>query len=122
MTKTFSNRSNAVRGFKATNETALSNEILRGMVQELAPGRFAVVVPVSVPDSVVTMSPLKGVPMVRRSAREGAVAESHSHFSTYAAKAGEAMTRKGAVAYAVANGIAFYTARTQYQRWSRSFG
>lgn len=126
MTKTFSNRSNAVRGFMAANaDTALSAANARTLVQEVQPGRFAVVVPAPTPvvaEPVVIESSLKGVPFVRASLVEKPVARAHALFADYAAEAGEDMSRKGAVAYAVANGIAFYTARTQYQRWSKSFG
>lgn len=72
--------------------------------------------------SKVSRPTLKGVPMRRASTMPGAVAKAHELFGSYAEQAGENMTRKGAIAYAVEQGIAFFTARTQYQRWSHAFG
>ena len=123
MTKSFSSISNAVRGFRATNTTTLTGPELRNLVVELD-GRYWVELAVT-PEPVVIAAKsvlLKGVPMTHSSTMRGAVARAKELFGEYAELAGEDMSRKGAIAHAVANGVAFFTARTQYQVWSKSFG
>jgi len=140
MVTTYSNVANAVRGFRSANaDNTLSGTELRAMVAQVAPGRFAVVVPaptpvvadvvgynpallLAAPAHVVSKPMLKGIPMLRKSAAKGAVAKAHELFGIFAQRTGDDMTRKGAIAFAVDNGIAFFTARTQYQRWSHAFG
>lgn len=57
---------------------------------------------------------IEGVPMLRRSIKpKGATHRARTFFASLPA----GTARKDAMAAAVANGIAFYTARTQYQAW-----
>jgi hypothetical protein len=60
------------------------------------------------------------VPLLRKSQLQNPVEWVWNFFDQQKAKAdakGEKISRKGAIALAVAKGIAFYTARTQYQSW-----
>lgn len=65
----------------------------------------------------VAGSTMPGVPVLRRSASgTRPVSLAWSVYSRLPA----GTSRRDAVAAAVAQGVAFYTARTQYQRWSRA--
>lgn len=140
--KTYSSKSNAVRGYRSENpDTPLTNEELRDFAVQKDDGRWCVEgeygfgVPDEDADDVVSdedegvenedgppvqpLRPIKGtgsykdVPLRRRSTDGGAVNWAWSVFDSMPADA----TRKEAIAKAVKVGIAFYTARTQYQRW-----
>lgn len=73
------------------------------------------------PEPVVKKTEEKEVaPIVRKSSLKNPVQESWEIFDKLRAaadKAGEKLRRKDAIAVAVKSGIAFYTARTQYQSW-----
>jgi len=65
------------------------------------------------------------IPMLRKSLVKTPVFASWDMFDSLrkaAEEAGTPLRRKDAVAYAVAAGIAFYTARTQYQSWKTANG
>lgn len=125
MALTFSNRSNAIRGFRDNlGELAaeLDNDAIRmDFLDSNQDGTYAINIE-AVADyqqdrlGVVTHNRLEGVPMLRRSVSKGVVGKAHALFATLPA----GTTRKDAIAAAVNNGIAFYTARTQYQAWQKA--
>lgn len=122
--KTYSSKSNAVRGYRTANpDSNLTREQLNDAVVELD-GGFAVD-PAKL-EPVVTATRkrhiYKGVPWKRFSdEQEGATSAVRDFFEDYLAEAaedgGERPSRKDFIAAAVAEGFAYYTARTQYQRW-----
>jgi hypothetical protein len=125
MTKlTFSNASNAVRGFRqhfAAIADRMSNDMVRcDFLDPNQDGSFSINLE-AVADyqqdrlGVVKYNRIVGVPMLRRSVSRGVVGQAHKLFAQLPA----GTARKDAIAAAVAQGIAFYTARTQYQAFHR---
>jgi hypothetical protein len=126
MTKlTFSNASNAVRGFRQhfpTLASGMSNDLVRcDFLDSNMDSTYSINLE-AVADyqqdmlGVVTHNRLEGVPMLRRSVSKGVVGKAHTLFAQLPA----GTARKDAIAAAVAQGIAFYTARTQYQAFRRA--
>lgn len=124
---TFSNTSNAVRGFRQhfpMLAERLSNEGIQREFLDLNRDRTVSINLEMVADTqqellgVVTHNRLEGVPMLRRSVSRGVVGQAHKLY----AKLPAGTTRRDAIAAAVAQGIAFYTARTQYQAFRRVAG
>lgn len=123
--KSYSSKSNALRALK-TNHPELVGELTNAELAEryLVPATegtgFAIVIPPEV--KVVKRHIYKGVQFRRRSIEpEGITSAVHDMFDEYQAEAEEAgktLTRKQMIARAVRDGVAYYTARTQYQRWS----
>ena len=122
MQLTFSNKSNAIRGFRQhfpMLSAKLTNDMIRVDFIDAEASGYSINLE-AVADyqqdalGVVSHGKLQGVPMLRRSVSRGSVHKAHSVFATLPA----GTARKDAVAAAVASGIAFYTARTQYQRWA----
>jgi hypothetical protein len=124
--KSYSSKSNALRALKTNHPELIgekSNQELAGLY--LAPATegkgFAIVIP---PEVKVTKRFIyKGVQFRRRSVEpEGITSAVHDMFDEYQAEAEEAgktLTRKQFIARAVRDGVAYYTARTQYQKWQR---
>lgn len=163
MTKTYSSKSNALRGYRSENpDCDLDNDALREGLTE-TDGRRTVVIadeddadpqddvpscdecghelvsegsdchqpecpanPEHEPELddgegpvVGPLRDIKGtgaykdVPLRRRTTEAGAVSWAWSVFDAMP----QGTTRKAAIAEAVRRGIAFYTARTQYQKW-----
>ena len=130
MTKTYSSKSNATRAFKTLHPelvgTLTNAELQAKYIQSQATLEgtpvWAIVIPADV--HVVKRHIYKGVQFRRRSLEpEGITSEVHNMFDEYIAEAEEAdkptPTRKQMIARAVRDGVAYYTARTQYQKWSR---
>lgn len=126
MTKlTFSNKSNAIRGFRqhfADVASRMSNDGIRcDFIDSNQDGTYSINLE-AVADyqqdllGVVTHNRLDGVPMLRRSVSKGVVSTARQLYATLPA----GTARKDAIAAAVAQGIAFYTARTQYQRFAKA--
>lgn len=121
---TFSNKSNAIRGFRqhfADLADTMSNDMVRcDFLDSSVDGTYSINLE-AVADyqqdrlGVVTHNRLEGVPMLRRSVSKGVVHKAHQLYARLPA----GTARKDAIAAAVAQGIAFYTARTQYQRFSK---
>ena len=123
MTKlTYSNASNAVRGFRnlfPALAERLGNEAIRfDFIDRNADGTSFTINVEAVADyqqellGVVSGSKVEGVPVLRRSAAGTSTAKARALFVSLPA----GTSRKDALALAVSNGIAFYTARTQYSR------
>lgn len=120
---TYSNRSNAIRGFQQTfADLGLSNDMVRcDFLDSNQDGTYSINLE-AVADyqnerlGVVTHNRLEGVPMLRRSVSKGVVGKAHALF----AQLPQGTARKDAIAHAVSQGIAFYTARTQYQRFAKA--
>lgn len=125
MTKlTFSTDFNAIRGFRQHFPMLadLGNEMIRcDFIDRNRDGTRSINLE-AVADyqqdrlGVVTYNRLEGVPMLRRSVSKGVVGKVRKLFASLPA----GTTRKDAIAAAVAQGIAFYTARTQYQAFRRA--
>ncbi len=125
MAITFSNRSNAIRGFRdnfAELAANMCNDTIRmDFLDSNQDGTYSINLE-AVADyqqerlGVVMHNRLEGVPMLRRSVSRGVVGKAHALFATLPA----GTRRKDAIAAAVAQGIAFYTARTQYQAFSKA--
>lgn len=121
---TFSNKSNAIRGFRqhfADLAANLDNDAIRmDFINTEARGVSISLEAVADYQAdrmgVVSGSTLAGVPALRRSVSRGSVAKAHALFATLPT----GTTRRDAIAAAVEAGIAYFTARTQYQAWSRS--
>lgn len=109
--------STAIRGVKrrATGMIDhLSNEQIAARYVKEEDNKFIV----DLDKAGVQTKPLKGVSLKRSSDEpEGATGAVRAFFDDYAADVGEELTRKGAIAAAVEAGFAYYTARTQYQKW-----
>jgi hypothetical protein len=125
VTKTYSSKSNALRALKTTHPEVvgeLDNKALAEQFLRQAEDKtWAIVIPEGV--KVVKRHIYKGVQFRRRSLEpEGITSQVHEMFDEYVAEAEEAdkptPTRKQMIARAVRDGVAYYTARTQYQRWS----
>lgn len=123
-TKTYSTKSNALRALKTLHPELvgdLDNKALAERYLAQAEDKtFAIVIPADV--KVVKRHIYKGVQFRRRSVEpEGITSMVHEMFSEYqteAEEAGKELTRKQYIAKAVKDGVAYYTARTQYQKWS----
>jgi hypothetical protein len=124
-TKTYSSKSNALRALKTNHPelvAGLDNATLAERFLTQAEDKtFAIVIPADV--KVVKRHIYKGVQFRRRSVEpEGITSMVHEMFDEYQAEAEEAgkeLTRKQMIARAVRDGVAYYTARTQYQKWSK---
>ena len=136
MTKTYSNKSNAIRAFKTLHAElagVLTNAAIVDQYIRFVPvgdgtsisgpsgWAWAIVIPEGV--KVIKRHIYKGVQFRRRSVEpEGITSMVHEMFDEYQADAEEAnkvLTRKQMIARAVKDGVAYYTARTQYQKWLR---
>lgn len=123
--KSYSSKSNALRALKTIHPElvgSLTNAELADKYLVVGEDKtFAIVVPADV--KVVKRHIYKGVQFRRRSVEpEGITSAVHEMFDEYQAEAeeaGKALTRKQFIARAVRDGVAYYTARTQYQKWSR---
>ena len=120
----YSNRSNAIRGFKQNFPTiaaTMDNETIRMDFIDAEADCYSINLE-AVADwqqerlGVVSGNKLVGVPMLRRSMSRGVVSKAHELFANLPA----GTKRKDAIAVAVQSGIAFYTARTQYQRFAKA--
>ena len=130
--QTYTDKAGAIRGYlRANKECELSKEELKQHLQQDAVGRWAVVIPEPEQFDEPIQGPFEGpaepaaeqpkrsggaykdVPVLRKSVEQGAVSRSWDVFSSQP----EGTSRKDAIAAAVAAGVAFYTARTQYQKW-----
>lgn len=123
MARIYSNKSNAIRGFRqnfAALAADLSNDAIRVDFIDAAAGGYTINLE-AVADyqadklGVVSGSTLVGVPTLRRSLSRGSVGKAHQLFATLPA----GTARRDAIAFAVDHGIAYFTARTQFQRWSQ---
>lgn len=113
---------NAIRGFRRNfaHLATLSNEMIRADFINCDQRGFSISIE-AVADyeaekfGDASMTPrIEGVPMLRRSIkRNGATTRARDLFASLPA----GTARKVAIAVAVESGIAFYTARTQYQNW-----
>lgn len=124
--KTYSSKSNALRALKSAHpelvgdkdNATLASEFLAQSPEDKS---WAIVIPPEV--HVVKRHIYKGVQFRRRSVEpEGITSLVHEMFDEYQAEAEEAgkeLTRKQYIARAVRDGVAYYTARTQYQKWFR---
>jgi hypothetical protein len=119
----YSNKSNAVRGFKRTfPEFNLGNTIIRADVLDVLPGRVVINIGTVAEIQAERMGEPRfrttlGVPVLRRSVKpQGAVARCWAMYDGMPS----ATSRREAVAMAVEAGIAYNTAATQYQRWSKA--
>jgi hypothetical protein len=123
--KTYSNKSNALRALKTLHPELVGNKDNATLAAEyLVAGEdktFAIVIPPEV--KVVKRFIYKGVQFRRRSVDPVGITNAvHDMFDEYQAEAeekGQTLTRKQYIARAVRDGVAYYTARTQYQKWSR---
>jgi hypothetical protein len=130
--KSYSSKSNALRALKTLHPELvgeLTNQELTDRYLAKATddsGHYAIVIPPEV--RVVKRHIYKGVQFRRRSVEpEGITSAVHDMFDEYEAeheaKADETgkdlppLTRKQMIARAVRDGVAYYTARTQYQKW-----
>ncbi len=140
-TKTYSSKSNAIRALKAIhpelvgelNNAELAERFLtQGVViatlagEPSKGGYWAIKIPEGV--KVVNRKIYKGVAFRRRSVEPvGITSMVHEMFDDYVAEHEEKadgkdvkpLTRKQMIARAVRDGVAYYTARTQYQKWLR---
>ncbi len=129
-TKTYSSKSNAVRALKTIHPELvgeLDNAALAATYIQGEGKAFAIVIPTGV--KVVNRKIYKGVAFRRRSVEPvGITAKVHEMFDEYQAEREDQMaenekleplTRKQYIARAVRDGVAYYTARTQYQKWLR---
>lgn len=123
--KTYSNKSNALRALKTVHPELVgeltNSELAAKYLAQGDDKTFAIVIPTDV--KIVKRHIYKGVQFRRRSVEpEGITNAVHDMFDEYQAEAEEAgktLTRKQYIARAVREGVAYYTARTQYQKWSR---
>jgi hypothetical protein len=120
-TKTYAAIATAIRGMKRANETAAKyeNDALKQYIVSEGE-RFAIDwgafdAAVNTKPTAKT-KPLKGVTFRRKSEIEGVVAYCHELFD-FIYDDDPATKRKDAIAIACDNGVAYYTARTQYQKW-----
>ena len=120
----FSNKSNAVRGFRQhfpQVAAGMSGDLIRcDFLDSNADGSYSINLE-AVADyqqdrlGVVNHNRIQGVPMLRRSVSRGVVHQARELYRSLPA----GTARKDAIAAAVNLGIAFYTARTQYQHFCR---
>lgn len=123
--KSYSNKSNALRALKTLHPELVGDKDNATLAAEyLVAGddkTYAIVIPPEV--KVVKRFIYKGVQFRRRSVDPVGITNAvHDMFDEYQAEAEEAgktLTRKQYIARAVKDGVAYYTARTQYQKWSR---
>lgn len=123
-TKTYLSKSNALRALKAAHPEILGDLDNKALADKfLRQGEdkaWAIEIPADV--KVVKRHIYKGVQFRRKSDEpEGITSAVHEMFDEYQAEAeeqGKTLKRKQYIARAVREGVAYYTARTQYQRWS----
>lgn len=123
--KSYSNKSNALRALKTLHPELVGDKDNATLAAEyLVAGEdktFAIIIPPEV--KVVKRFIYKGVQFRRRSVDPIGITNAvHDMFDEYQAEAeekGQTLTRKQYIARAVRDGVAYYTARTQYQKWSR---
>ena len=120
MTKTYSTEHNAIRGFRRNfaHLANLSNDIIRADFINTGAAGYTISLD-AVADyeadllGALKASTLEGIPALRRSTvRKGATARVRAFF---AHEIEQGVSRKEAIAKAVAQGYAYCTARTQYQ-------
>jgi murein DD-endopeptidase MepM/ murein hydrolase activator NlpD len=123
---TYSSKSTAVRGFKRAQQVLAegldSAAIADRYIVANEDGTFSIKLDkVEAPKKVTRI--YKGVQLRRRSDEpEGITSAVHDMFDEYQAEAedrGVTLKRKDYIAKAVRDGVAYYTARTQYQKWLR---
>lgn len=119
----YSNKSNAVRGFKRVfPELHLGNTGIRADVLDTLPGRVVINLGAVADLQAERLGQPRfrttlGVPVLRRSVKpQGAVARCWQMYDALPS----GTTRRDAVSRAVDAGIAYNTAATQYQRWSKA--
>lgn len=124
--KSYSNKSNALRALKTLHPEVVGDKTNQELAEAfLVAGEdktFAIVIPPEV--KTVKRFIYKGVQFRRRSVDPVGITNAvHDMFDDYIAEAEDAgkptPTRKQMIARAVRDGVAYYTARTQYQKWSR---
>lgn len=123
--KTYSSKFNALRALKTMHPELVGEltnvELAERYLAQAEDKSFAIVIPADV--KVVKRHIYKGVQFRRRSVEpEGVTSAVHDMFDEYQAEAEEAgkeLTRKQYISRAVRDGVAYYTARTQYQKWSK---
>jgi hypothetical protein len=124
--KSYSSKSNALRALKTIHPEVVGDLDNKALAERfLVQGEdktWAIVIPPEV--RVVKRHIYKGVQFRRRSLEpEGITSAVREMFDEYQAEREEAdkepLTRKQMIARAVKDGVAYYTARTQYQRWSK---
>jgi hypothetical protein len=123
--KTYSSKSNALRALKTIHPELIGEltnaDLAERYLAQAEDKTFAIVIPADV--KVVKRHIYKGVQFRRRSEEpEGITSAVHDMFDEYqseAEEAGKELTRKQMIARAVRDGVAYYTARTQYQKWFR---
>lgn len=116
---TFSNPSNAVRAFRQYFPTlagTLDGNCIKGSYLDC--NTISIEAVADVQQELlgpVAHNVLLGVPVLRRSVGGSVVARAHAVYDALPT----GTTRRDAIAAAGGAGIAFYTARTQYQRWAK---
>lgn len=117
---TFSNVSNAVRGFRQhfpELAEGRDGDTIRAMYLNGSSIDLEAVAAVQAERmGAVAGSTLLGVPVLRRSVGGCATTRARRVYDTLPG----GTPRAAAIAAAVESGIAYYTARTQYQRWSKA--
>lgn len=115
-TNVYASAATAVRGFKRANQAlaeGLSNAEIRDRFIVASDDGFTIVIPVMKKKTAI----LKGVQLRRRSVEpEGATNAVREFFAQYVEEHPTA-TRKDCIAAAVRDGFAYFTARTQYQKF-----
>lgn len=122
MTTTYTTKQNAIRGFKRANQALAdgltSADILEKFIVTAEDGTFSWAIPAEVKPKTRIY---KGVQLRRRSIDPvGITTMVHEMFAEYEAEAeecGRTLKRKDYIAKAVRDGVAYYTARTQYQKY-----
>lgn len=114
-TQVYTTAANAVRGFKRAHAAlaeGLSTSEIRARFIVAGEDGFTIEIPAKKKTQT-----LKGVPVLRRSDEpQGATHAVREFFAQYVEEHPKA-TRKACIAAAVDNGFAYFTARTQYQRF-----
>jgi hypothetical protein len=115
-TQVYSTAATAVRGFKRANADlaqGLSTTEIRARFIQEQDGSFVIVMPTK----KAKTQTLKGVPVRRRSVEpDGATHAVRAFFAEFVIENPKA-TRKDCIAAAVSDGFAYFTARTQYQKF-----
>jgi len=130
----YSTKANALRGFRRT-EQALADGKDNATITEMYlryvavgdgtkyPGPAGHGWIIEIPADAKKRYIYKGVPLRRRSEEpEGITSAVHDMFDEFrdeAEERGVTLKRKDFIAKAVKAGVAYYTARTQYQKWSK---
>jgi len=119
-------KATAIRGFRRAQQRLAegldSAQIFDRYIVANEDGTFSIKLD-KVAAPVVKSRIYKGVALRRRSEEpEGITSLVHDMFSEYEAEAeerGVTLKRKDFIAKTVRDGVAYYTARTQYQKWLR---